>query len=49
MRHNTFNIYTFEIVYNVETHLGKTTKALFIWHEKYMAPFCLHIELQTLF
>ena len=27
-----------DTVFNVETHLGKTTKALFIWHEKYMAP-----------
>ena len=35
---NTFIIQTFNIVSNVETHLGKTTKVLFIWNEKYMEP-----------
>ena len=33
-----FIIHTFDTEYNMETHPGKTTKALFIWHEKYMAP-----------
>ena len=36
---NTFIIYTFDTVSNMETHLGKNKKALFIWHEKYIAPF----------
>ena len=35
---NTFNIHTYNRKYNVETHTVKTTKALFIWHEKNMAP-----------
>ena len=35
---NTFNIHTYNTKYNMETHPGKTTKVLFIWHEKYMAP-----------
>ena len=33
-----FIIHTFDTLSNVETHLGKTTKVLFIWHERYMAP-----------
>ena len=42
MQYNqTFNIqeaHPFDTRCNVETQPGKTTKVLFIWHEKYMAP-----------
>ena len=37
-------MYTFDIVSNVESHPGKTTKVLFIWHEKYMAHFSLRLD-----
>ena len=46
---STFIIHTFDTISSVEIHMGKTTKALFIWHEKYMAPFCLRTKLHTLF
>ena len=48
MRHNTFAMYTFDTIFNVETQSRKTIKTLFIWHEKYMAPFCLCTMLETL-
>ena len=31
--------------YDMETHMRKTTKVLFIWHEKYVSIFCLQTHL----
>ena len=47
--HKYINQWYIETTVNVETHLGKTTKVLFIWHAKYMAPFCLCTKLHTMF
>ena len=49
MRHKHIHQIHIEIVFNVETHREKTTKAPFIQHEKYMAPFFCALSLQTLF
>ena len=34
-----------ETTFNVETHLGETTKVLFIWNEKLVSTFCLCTQL----
>ena len=38
MQHKHIHHLLDDTIFNVETHPRKTTKALFIWHEKYMAP-----------
>ena len=45
IRHKHIKQIHTETIVNVETHLGKTTKALFIWHEKYVSTFCLGTQL----
>ena len=49
MRHKYIHQIHIDTTVNVETHLGKTSKVLFIWHEKYMAPFVYALNLQTLY
>ena len=39
MQHKHIHHLLNDIIFNVETHPRKTTNELFIWHEKYMAPF----------
>ena len=38
-----------ETTSNVETHKAKNNKALFICHEKYIAPFICALNLKTMF
>ena len=45
IQHKQINQLHTKTTFNVETHLGKTTKALFIWHEKYVSIFCLRTQL----
>ena len=49
MRHKHIHHLLNDTVFNVETHPGKTTKALFIWHEKYMAPFVCALSCRLCF
>ena len=43
--HKHINQWHTKTTINLETHMVKTTKALFIWHERYFNTFCLHTQL----
>ena len=48
IKHKNIHQIHIETTFNMENHLGKTRKELFIWHEKYIAPFVGTLSLQTL-
>ena len=45
IQHKHINQWHIETTVNAETHLGKNTKVLFIWYEKYVSTFCLRTQL----